>query len=134
MPTSQTWLSKAISAIRGTKKRDQLIVPRFEPAKTPAPDTLLKCDRHPTPEVPPSKLCDGCQKFVEKCHWIQCYKLPSLQFSKLSTRKLRHGSHTWDGGPSFFALYFSRLKEAEEAKEARRFRKLASSRPRNLHK
>jgi hypothetical protein len=45
----------------------------------------------------PHFLCQGCRRFVDECHWIQMYKLPEAQFSKLSKRQMKRGAYIMDG-------------------------------------
>jgi hypothetical protein len=65
---------------------------------SPENEIALFCHCHPDEkQYHPNFLCEACRRFVKTCHWVQNYKLPSAQFSKLSKRQWKRGAYVADG-------------------------------------
>jgi hypothetical protein len=63
--------------------------------------TALSCECHPNKNLFEADfLCASCQSFIDKCRWIQNYKLPREKFSRLSKRQWKQGAYLVDADAS----------------------------------
>ena len=103
MSTISSWVRKSpsswFSSLKATPKPDSSNEAELVPQIVASLDEVaVRCQCHPDTESDqPHRLCKACRRFVDNCHWIQIFKLPSSQFANLSKRKWKRGAYIADG-------------------------------------